>query len=71
MDEDFGIGGTGISAPILRGVFRQSSWPPRSADEGAVEELLLREELSVEAVFVVLDEPLPLPLWLLAGLLGT
>ncbi len=35
------------------------SWP-RSAEEGAVDALLCRDELSVEAVLVVLDEPLPL-----------
>lgn len=38
----------------------QSSWPFRSAEEGAVDALLCREELSVELVFVVLEDPLPL-----------
>lgn len=37
-----------------------SSWPPKSAEEGAVDALLCREELSVELVLVVLDDPLPL-----------
>lgn len=38
----------------------QSSCAFRSAEEGVVEALLCREELSVEFVFVVLDDPLPL-----------
>lgn len=37
-----------------------SSCPLRSAVEGAVDALLCREELSVEVVLVVLDDPLPL-----------
>ena len=58
---DLGIGGGGgISIGIFRFAPRHSSCPPKSADEGAVEALLWREELSVEAVFVVLDDPLPL-----------
>lgn len=32
----------------------QSSWPLRSAEDGVVEALLCREELSVELVFAVL-----------------
>jgi hypothetical protein len=59
-EEDFGIGGTGMSTGGFLCVFRQSSWPPVSADDGAVEALLCREELSVEVVFVVFEEPLPL-----------
>ncbi len=59
---DFGIGGMGTSAIALLFAALQSSWPPRSADEGAVDALLWRDELSVEAVLIVLDEPLPLPL---------
>lgn len=38
----------------------QSSCAFRSAEEGVVEALLCLEELSVEFVFVVLDDPLPL-----------
>lgn len=38
----------------------QSSCPFKSADDAVVEALLCREELSVELVFVVLDDPLPL-----------
>lgn len=38
----------------------QSSCELRSAEEGAVEALLCREELSVELVFVVFEDPLPL-----------
>lgn len=38
----------------------QSSCPLKSVEEGVVEALLCREELSVELVFVVLDDPLPL-----------
>ena len=45
-EEDLGIGGTGTS--------------PESADDGAVEELLWREELSVEVALVVLEDALPL-----------
>lgn len=43
---------------------RLSSWnklpPLKSADDGAVEALLWREEVSVDVVCVVLDRPLPL-----------
>jgi hypothetical protein len=38
---------------------RASSSGVKSADDGAVDRLLWRDELSVEAVFVVFDEPLP------------
>lgn len=38
----------------------QSSCPFRSAEDGVVDALLCREELSVELVFVVLEDPLPL-----------
>lgn len=39
---------------------RQSSFAFKSAEEGVVEALLCREESSVELVFVVLVDPLPL-----------
>lgn len=43
---------------------RPSSWnklpPLKSADDGAVDALLWREEVSVDVVCVVLDKPLPL-----------
>jgi hypothetical protein len=49
---------------LLGGPFRLSSWnrlpPLKSAEEGAVEALLWREEVSVDVVCVVLDKPLPL-----------
>lgn len=45
-EEDLGTGGTGTS--------------PESADDGAVDELLWREELSVEVALVVLEDALPL-----------
>lgn len=45
---------------FLTAEFFQSSCEFRSAEEGVVEALLCREELSVEFVFVVLDDPLPL-----------
>ena len=45
---------------ILFFVTFHSSWLPRSAEDGAVEALLWRLELSVDVVFVVLDDPLPL-----------
>lgn len=45
-EEDLGIGGTGTS--------------PESVDDGAVEELLWREELSVDVALVVLEDALPL-----------
>jgi hypothetical protein len=48
---------------LLGGPFRLSSWnrlpPLKSAEEGAVEALLWREEVSVDVVCVVLDKPLP------------
>ena len=59
---DLGIGGTGMSGYDLLFEVRHSSCPPKSAEDGAVDALLWRDELSVEAVLVVLDEPLPLPL---------
>lgn len=49
---------------LLGGPFRWSSWnklpPLKSADDGAVDALLWREDVSVDVVFVVLDKPLPL-----------
>lgn len=49
---------------LLGGPFRLSSWnklpPLKSADDGAVDALLWREDVSVEVVCVVLDKPLPL-----------
>lgn len=49
---------------LLGGPFRWSSWnklpPLKSADDGAVDALLWREDVSVDVVFVVLlDKPLP------------
>lgn len=41
-------------------VLRLSSCAPVSAEDGAVEALLWRDELSVEVVLVVFEEPLPL-----------
>jgi hypothetical protein len=49
---------------LLGGPFRWSSWnklpPLKSADDGAVDALLWREDVSVDVVCVVLDKPLPL-----------
>lgn len=59
-DEDFGIGGTGMSMWGFFWALRHSSEPPVSADDGAVEALLWRDELSVNVVLVVFEEPLPL-----------
>lgn len=42
------------------GIFCSSWWLLKSADEAAVETLLCLEEVSVEMVLVVLDDPLPL-----------
>lgn len=62
FEDDFGTGGRGASLPIFLCEPRQSSIPA-SAVEGAVETLLWRDEVSVEMVLVVFDEPpLPLPL---------
>jgi hypothetical protein len=59
--DGFGTGGTGISVTAFFCVPRHSSEAPVSAEEGAVETLLLREEeLSVSVVLVVLEDPLPL-----------
>lgn len=60
LDEDFGIGGTGMSMWGFLWALRHSSEPPVSADDGAVEALLWRDELSVNVVLVVFEEPLPL-----------
>jgi hypothetical protein len=60
FDEDLGTGGTGISACSFRGPPRHSSEGPVSADEGVVEALLWRDELSVRVVLVVFEDPLPL-----------
>jgi len=59
-EEDFGIGGTGMSTGSFLCAPRHSSEPPVSADDGAVEALLWRDELSVKVVLVVFEEPLPL-----------
>lgn len=46
---------------FLAVVFLNSScWWLRSAEEGAVETLLCREEVSVDMVLVVFEDPLPL-----------
>lgn len=60
LDDDFGIGGTGISIVGFLCAPRHSSEPPVSAEDGAVEALLWRDELSVKVVLVVFEEPLPL-----------
>lgn len=60
FEDDFGIGGTGMSACSFLWAPRHSSDPPVSAEDGAVEALLLRDELSVRVVLVVFEEPLPL-----------
>lgn len=57
---DFGSGGGGTSPCDFLFAFLQSSCPLTSAEEGAVDALLCREEVSVEVVLVVLDDPLPL-----------
>lgn len=56
---DLGLlrGGTSWNPFLLE--CRQSSWA-RSAEEGAVEALLCREEASVDVALVVLEAPLPL-----------
>jgi hypothetical protein len=59
-EADFGIGGTGISIGGFLCAARHSSEPPVSAEDGAVEALLWRDELSVRVVLVVFEEPLPL-----------
>lgn len=59
FEDDFGIGGTGMSACSFLWAPRHSSDPPVSAEDGAVEALLLRDELSVRVVLVVFEEPLP------------
>lgn len=60
-DADLGIdGGREGSLVGFLLVFLPSSCPVKSADDGAVETLLCRDESSVEAVFVVLEDPLPL-----------
>lgn len=58
--EDFGMGGTGMSTGGFLRAPRHSSEPPVSADDGAVEALLWWDELSVEVVLVVFEDPLPL-----------
>jgi hypothetical protein len=55
-----GIGGTGMSTGGFACAPRHSSEPPVSAEDGAVETLLWRDELSVRVVLVVFEEPLPL-----------
>ena len=60
LEEDLGIGGMGMSVGGFLCAPRHSSEPPVSAEDGAVEALLWRDELSVKVVLVVFDEPLPL-----------
>lgn len=60
LEDDFGIGGTGMSICGFLCAPRHSSEAPVSAEDGAVEALLWRDELSVKVVLVVFDEPLPL-----------
>ena len=59
-DEDFGMGGTGISLCGLLWADRHSSRPEISVDEGVVDAALNREELSVVDAVLVLEAPLPL-----------
>lgn len=59
-DEDFGIGGTGMSLNGLSWADRNSSRPEISVDEGAVDAALNREESSVVDAVFVLEAPLPL-----------
>lgn len=60
--DDFGSGGTGTSTAGFFSTARHSSGPTISAEDGAVDALLWRDEFSVEeAVLVVFEEPLPLP----------
>jgi len=63
---DLGIGGTGTSEGGFFCPPRESSAPPISVDDGAVEALLWCDELSVNVVLVVLEDPLPLKSILLA-----
>jgi hypothetical protein len=63
VDGDLGIGGTGMSAYCCflgTAALEESScrWC-RSADEGAEEMSLSLDELSVDIVFVVFEDPLP------------
>ena len=62
-EEDFGIGGTGMSVGSFLCAPRHSSEPPVSAVEGVVETLLCRDELSVKFVLVFEE---PLPLWIIS-----
>lgn len=58
--DDFGSGGTGTSTAGFFSTARHSSGPIISAEDGAVDALLWRDEFSVEeAVLVVFEEPLP------------
>lgn len=52
--------GTGTSVKVLLFANFHSSCAFRSAEDGVVDALLWRDELSVEFVLVVLDDPLPL-----------
>lgn len=58
-DVDLGTGGKGMSLNGLSCGDLQSSRPCISADEGAVEAALSREELSVVEEVFVLEAPLP------------
>lgn len=57
---DLGVDGAITSVKDFLLPNLQSSWPLKSAEDGVVEALLCLDELSVELVFVVLDDPLPL-----------
>lgn len=62
---DFGGGGSGISEKGFRWTLVSSGWwwlnsAGGAADDGAVETALWRDDVSVEAVLVVLEDPLPL-----------
>jgi hypothetical protein len=59
LEDDFGIGGTGMSMCSFLCPPRHSSDPAISAEDGVVEVLLWRDELSVKVVLVVFEEPLP------------
>lgn len=60
VEEDFGIGGTGMSLKGLSCGDRQSSCVEFSIDDGAVDAALNREELSVVEAEFVFEAPLPL-----------